>query len=474
MTSFTLSLDSCKAMLSISGPPRLARSWSRRKISVRCVGAVGPSTSEPCIPPVALDRWWGGRRCACVGFVPRERGMEEYLEDRMQRGWRSLVRRSVLASDKGAGGEVSQSRSPLRAQSEEELLSYVKKEVDSGRLSLSIAHGLEELYYSYRNAVLQSGVPEADEVILSNMTVAFDRILLDIENPFTFPPHHKAIREPFDYYMFGQNYIRPLIDLRKSYVGNISLFSNMEQHLQQGHNIVLFSNHQTEADPAVIALLLERTHPRIAESTVFVAGDRVVTDPLCKPFSMGRNLLCVYSKKHMFDDPELVEMKKRANIRSLKELAFLLRTGSQILWIAPSGGRDRPNPQTGEWFPAPFDSSSLDNMRRLVEHSGVPGHLHPLALLCYEVMPPPLQVEKEIGERRKLSHHGVGLSVTPEINFNEVAAHFKSQEEAKEACSNAMYDAVSEQYNILRSAIEEHKGLDASDSMVFLSQPWKQ
>ena len=58
---------------------------------------------------------------------------------------------------------------------------------------------------------------------------------------------------------------------------------------------------------------------------IYVAGDRVITDPLCKPFSMGRNLLCVYSKKHMNDDPELVDMKRRANTRSLKEMALLLR-----------------------------------------------------------------------------------------------------------------------------------------------------
>ena len=36
----------------------------------------------------------------------------------------------------------------------------------------------------------------------------------------------------------------------------------------QGHNVVLISNHQTEADPAAIALLLESTNPTIAENTV--------------------------------------------------------------------------------------------------------------------------------------------------------------------------------------------------------------
>ncbi|CAK9153229.1 unnamed protein product [Ilex paraguariensis] len=75
---------------------------------------------------------------------------------------------------------------------------------------------------------------------------------------------------------------------RSSYVGNISLFREMEEKLQQGDNVILFSNHQTEADPAVIALLLEAKNPHIAENMIYVAGDRIITDPLCKPFSMGR------------------------------------------------------------------------------------------------------------------------------------------------------------------------------------------
>ena len=96
--------------------------------------------------------------------------------------------------------------------------------------------------------VLKTGDPNAYEIMLSNMMALFDRVMLDVQvlppilisyflhnllwqfcsrsqivslielhslqNPFTFPPYHKAIREPFDYYMFGQNYIRPLVDFR--------------------------------------------------------------------------------------------------------------------------------------------------------------------------------------------------------------------------------------------------------------------
>ncbi|KAF9625132.1 hypothetical protein IFM89_019221 [Coptis chinensis] len=233
---------------------------------------------------------------------------------------------------------------------------------------------------------------------------------------------------------------------------------------------------------------------------------------------MGRNLVCVYSKKHMNDVPELAEMKRRANTRSLKEMALLLRSGSQIIWIAPSGGRDRPDPITGEWFPdtnravigfglqvtwsmkapnhalfylwvpankaltAPFDASAVDNIRRLADHCGVPRHIYPLALMCYDIMPPPAEVEKDIGERRVISFHGVGVSVAPEINFDEISSGHENPDEdyqqllflqVKMDFSHALYKSVAEQYNVLNSAIYGNQGLKASASTVSLSQPWK-
>ncbi|KAE8702840.1 Glycerol-3-phosphate acyltransferase [Hibiscus syriacus] len=233
----------------------------------------------------------------------------------------------VAATGSTGGGKpvVEHSRTFIEARSEQELLSGIRKEVEAGRLPPNAAAGMEEVYQNYRNAVFHSGHPAAVEIVLSNMTVAFDHMFLDSFRILVFKPYQKALREPFDYYMFGQNYIRPLIDFRNSYIGNLSLFYEIEEKLKQGHNVVLISNHQTEADPIIISLFLEKTNPQLAESMIYVAGDRVITDPLCKPFSMGRNLLCVYSKKHMYDIPELAEMKRKANTRSLKEMALLLR-----------------------------------------------------------------------------------------------------------------------------------------------------
>ncbi|KAH9687381.1 glycerol-3-phosphate acyltransferase [Citrus sinensis] len=325
----------------------------------------------------------GARRtsatCPCASFSSfNVRAMAKMVQDR-----ESAVSSSSASDEqnkKMLNIEVNHSRTFLDVRSEQDLLSGIGREVEAGRLPSNLANGMEELYHNYKNAVFQSGNSRADEIVLSNMAVAFDRVLLDIE----------------------------------------------------GHNIVLISNHQTEADPAIIALLLESTNPHVAENLTYIAGDRVITDPLCKPFSMGRNLICVYSKKHMLDVPELIEMKRKSNTRSLKEMALLLRGGSQIIWIAPSGGRDRPDPVTGEWYP----------------------------------------VEREVGEKRVISFHGAGLSVAPEISFADIITASKNPEEAKEVYTQAFYNSVTEQYNVLKSAIHGKQGLKASIPSVSLSQPW--
>ncbi|EYU45265.1 hypothetical protein ABFS82_05G068300 [Erythranthe guttata] len=445
-----------------------------------CTCSTAPRVSAPhSIPRVSysVKSGYAGARRRSRTFSPlfcssNMWGVAEMLDDKKSSSSSVAAAAAVVASNSASNQhDLSPPRTFLDARTEQDLLLVIRKEVEAGRLPVNVAQGMEELYHNYRNAVLRSGHPKADEIVLSNMADVLDRVFLDVLDPFQFSPYHKAIREPFDYYMFGQKYIRPLLDFRNSFVGNISVFNEIEKKLEQGENVILISNHQTEADPAVIALLLESTNPFIAENLIYVAGDRVITDPLCKPFSMGRNLLCVYSKKHMSDDPDLLDMKKRANTKSLKEMSLLLRGGSKIIWIAPSGGRDRPDLATNEWYPAPFDASSVDNMRRLVEHAGIPGHIYPLAMMCHEIMPPPAQVEKDIGEKRVISFHGVGLSAAPSINYHEIASDLKDPEKAKIAYTESVYSSVCEQYNVLKSAIQGKQGLEASTPSISLSQP---
>lgn len=212
----------------------------------------------------------------------------------------------------------------------------------TGKVPPRLMTAFEDLYGNYKKAILSSGNPQAtQDYVARTMAQVAERVLLQHKHPYTFPSAHRSIREPFDYYAFGQRYIRGLVDFNRSLLGHEARFAEIEGQLAAGDNVVLLANHQSEADPACWALLLEAAFPRLATDIIYVAGDRVVTDALCAPFSMGRNLFCVHSKKHLDDIPELKSEKMATNRRTLKAMQTALGEGGQLLWIAPSGGRDR-------------------------------------------------------------------------------------------------------------------------------------
>ena len=126
-----------------------------------------------------------------------------------------------------------------------------------------------------------------------------------LKDPYKFDPCHKAIREPFDYYQWGNDFLRPLVIDEDSEFFNAEKCKEIESILAKGENVVILSNHQTEADPQVLSILLERAgFSSLAEKIIFIAGHKVTNDPIAIPFSMGRNLLCIHSKKHIKNPPE--------------------------------------------------------------------------------------------------------------------------------------------------------------------------
>jgi glycerol-3-phosphate O-acyltransferase len=322
--------------------------------------------------------------------------------------------------------------------------------------------------------VLSSGLPGADEAFVARvMASVCERVMLQL-NPataFTFPSHHLRIQAPYNYYNFGQRYIRGLVDFSRSQLGHADRFARVEAQLAAGHNVVLLANHQTEADPAVFALLLEAAFPRLATDVIYVAGDRVVTDPLCAPFSMGRNLFCVHSKKHLDDEPELKAGKQATNRRTLKAMQTALQEGGKLLWIAPSGGRDRAiDPATGETCPDEFDPTAVELMRALLAKAAPQGHLWPFAMYSYRVMPPPSSVEKSIGEERRVFHAPVGIALGEEMDVEAVLAGApEGDKEARQAAlAGAAWGAASAEYRAMQRAIASPEDAAAAG----FSQPW--
>ena len=163
-----------------------------------------------------------------------------------------------------------------------------------------------------------------------------DRLILLNKQPYTFQSAHKMLQEPYDYFEFGQMYSRLLVDYNKSYLRNLEKWDEIAEKIKRGENIILTGNHQSESDAAFIPLLLEVYNRKLGEQVIYVAGDRVVSDPMVQPFSMGRNLFCVHSKKHMDDDPRMSrEAKQKMNRKTLLEMSKAFKKGGNLVWTAP-------------------------------------------------------------------------------------------------------------------------------------------
>lgn len=294
-------------------------------------------------------------------------------------------------------------------------LEKIEQHKKTGQLPDSIANLLCEFYFSYCIAA-QANRIELDQI--EPILIQFqDFVVQNLENPYAFEPFHKRILKPFNYYRFGIEFIRPLVQLESSTVRNLHYLTQIEKQLADGDNVILLANHQTEPDPQAISLLLEKTHPKLAEEMIFVAGHRVISDPMAIPFSMGRNLLCIYSKKHVELIPELKSERLAHNQRTMIQMSQLLAEGGKCIYVAPSGGRDRRD-QQGQIIVASFDPQSIEMFWLMAQRSGHPTHFYPLALSTYKLLPPPDSVDKELGEQRLAQATPIHLAFASEIDMH--------------------------------------------------------
>ena len=241
-------------------------------------------------------------------------------------------------------------------------------------------------------------------------------VLKQIQEPFNFEPYHEAIRNPFDHFTFGSTLFRPLIDFNRSFLYGRENLQTIESILERHENIVIFSNHQTEADPQAINLLLEGEFENFSKKMAFVAGERVVTDALAVPFSLGINLFCVFSKKYFDVYPERKAQMMEHNKSTMLRLHERLDIGGQCIMIFPSGGRDRAN-QHGVIELAKFDPQSVELLYLLGRKSKTPTHYFPLALSTHDMLPPPEDMQIDLGEKRPTNEAPIFLHFGKEIDM---------------------------------------------------------
>lgn len=316
--------------------------------------------------------------------------------------------------------------------------------VSLDRLPKELAETVYRFCLSYSTALQNSGKASPKNLLVLETFLSL--VVEALEHPYIFEAYHQRITQPFDYYQFGLDLIRPLIDFKHSSLLNAHTVSTMVHQTQNQENIILLGNHQTEPDPQVIHLMLEKEFPDFAKEMIFVAGHRVTTDPLAVPFSMGCNLLCIYSKKYIDFPPEEKEHKQLHNQRTMKKMQMLLEQGGKCIYVAPSGGRDRIN---ADGIPevAPFDPQSIEMFRLIAQQAKRPTHFYPLTLYTYHLLPPPLATDSKVGEPRFAQCSPVHVCFGEEIDMENFPGSIpQDKRKNREVRADYIFNLVKKDY----------------------------
>ena len=162
----------------------------------------------------------------------------------------------AAAAVKGAAAEQ------VIRQKVEKKLAEAKEKYNVPEKYMAVMQGL---FTSYMLEVYKAG---ADVDYYENvLTGMFGRVLYHMKQPFQFGPYHQAVfgdgaEAPydFDYYKMGYEFVEPLLyplptpgvtapDAVTSLITGEAQVEKMRQQLAAGENVVLFGNHQSEADP---------------------------------------------------------------------------------------------------------------------------------------------------------------------------------------------------------------------------------
>lgn len=327
-------------------------------------------------------------------------------------------------------------------------LEELKLAKEKGAITQEIEETLSNFFFSYKTTIQQNG--KNIEELVPLLFTFLKLVIEQLKTPYHFDFYHQAIRTPFDYYQFGLDFLHPLVIFEDSKVLGKENLDRAIQQLANKENVILLANHQTEPDPQAISLLLRKDYPTFAEKIIYVAGHRVTSDPLAVPFSLGTNLLCVYSKKHIEYDFEEKERKLKHNQKTMQVMGELLKTGRKCIFVAPSGGRDRAD-EKGEVKLAPFDPQSIEMFRLIASKSDIKTHFYPLSLATYPLLPPPNRIQKELGEKRSATCTPIHLALGKEIDMELFSRHEGSdKKEKRQLLAQHIFDLVNDNYKHLK------------------------
>lgn len=326
-----------------------------------------------------------------------------------------------------------------------DILQRLTRDIAAGLVPEEVRENLTSFYHSYCSALELDGKFTAK--IAESLNAFHDAVLESLAHPYTFSHYHAAERAPFDYYEMGMNLFRPLIKFQESILLGTKNLETICEQLAKNENVIFLANHQSEPDPQAISLMLEEPFPTIAESISFIAGHRVTSDPLAIPMSRGRNLFCVFSKRHIENPPEKKQERLRHNQTTMRIMGEKLSEGGLCIYVAPSGGRDRAGPD-GRLAPAPFDAKSIEMLRLTALKASTPTHFYPMSLVTYDLLPPPDTILTELGESRQTMRTPIHIAIGNEIDMDGITTT-QDKQLAREHRAEAIWNLVNQGYQQL-------------------------
>ncbi|MBI5274746.1 MAG: 1-acyl-sn-glycerol-3-phosphate acyltransferase [Chlamydiales bacterium] len=294
---------------------------------------------------------------------------------------------------------------------------------------------------SYEDSLTKNNIALSDKISVIEQFLSC--IAKQQKTPYVFEPFHHQILENF---IFGKEFIRPLIDFEKSTLQAVENLDLVNRYIQSKENVILLANHQIEADPQVLFLMLEKKYPALGQQIISVAGERVITDPLAVPFSLGCNLFCIYSKKYIDTPPEKQHEKQIHNKRTMTLMSEMLSEGGKCIYVAPSGGRDRKG-EDRKVKVANFDPQSIEMLYLMAKKATKKTHFFPLSLATFSILPPPEDVQMELGEKRTTQGGPVHVYFGKEINMEVFpGSDLENRVERRKARAKYIHHMVNEAY----------------------------
>ncbi len=141
----------------------------------------------------------------------------------------------------------------------------------------------------------------------------------------------------------------------------------------------------------------------------------------------------------------------------MNRMGQLLSEGGKCIYVAPSGGRDRPDFHNIVQV-APFDSQSIELFSLIAQRSGKPTHFYPLALATYHLLPPPDSIKQKLGENRHTKATPVHLAFGSEIDMEHIPGADTLDKNKKEKYApKYIWERVCQDYQLIKTNIRTVK-----------------